>query len=198
MTDPHNGEPVSEHPASEEIAAYLSDALTASDRAQLEAHLADCRSCRHEVTAARRLLRVPASRNRLRWAVPAVAAAALAGIVVVSSSPDMPFGRGELVRGEQGTDAPMIQAMSPANGETVDRGAVVFVWRHQIGNPLYRLTLTDGSARVVWTIETSDTTLTLPGDVSLAPGRTYFWLVDALGADGRSLTTGNQRFSTAP
>jgi hypothetical protein len=189
---------VSEHPASEEIAAYLSDALTPPDRAKLEAHLADCRSCRHEVTAARRLLRVPASRNRLRWAVPAVAAAALAGIVFVSSSPDTPFGQGELVRGEQGTEAPMIQALSPANGATVDRGAVVFVWRHQVGNPLYRLTLTDGSARVVWTMETSDTTLTLPADVSLAPGRTYFWLVDALGADGRSLTTGNQRFTTAP
>ena len=198
MTDPRNGDPVSEHPASEEIAAYLSDALPPSDRAELEAHLADCRSCRHEVTAARRLLRVPAAPNRLRWAVPALAAAALAGIVVVSSSPDMPFGQGEVVRGEQGAEAPAIRALSPATGETVGREAVVFVWEHQTGNPLYRLTLTDGSARVVWTMETSDTTLTLPADVSLAPGRTYFWLVDALGADGRSLTTGNQRFSTAP
>jgi hypothetical protein len=199
LTDPRNDEPVADHPTSEAIAAYLSDALAPPDLAGLEAHLADCRSCRMEVATARRLLRAP-SRKRLRWAVPASAAAAVAAMVFVSLLPDSPFSRGEPVRSgdETGTEAPSIRALSPINGDPVDRGGVVFIWEHQTGSPLYRLTLTDGSARVVWTKETSDSTLRLPAEVSLGPGRTYFWLVDALGADGRSLTTRTQRFSTAP
>lgn len=200
MTNLHDHEPVSGHPTSETIAAYLSDALAASELAGLEAHLADCRSCRTEVATARRLLRPLASRKRLRWVAPSLAAAAVAAVVVLSSLPGSPFRRGEPIRGEDqtGIEAPSIRALSPINGDRVSRGAVVFVWQRQPGNPLYRLTVTDGSAQIVWTNETSDTTLRLPADVSLAPGRTYFWLVDALGGDGRSLTTRNQRFAITP
>lgn len=191
---------MSDHPTSEAIAAYLSDALAPPDLAGLEAHLADCRSCRMEAASARRLLRGPVSRSHLRWAVPSLAAAAVAAVVLLSSLPDSPFRQGEPIRGEDqtGTEAPSIRALSPINGGPVDRGAVVFIWQQQTGNPLYRLTVTDGSARVVWTKETSDTTLQLPAAVPLAPGRTYFWLVDALGADGRALTTRTQRFSITP
>jgi hypothetical protein len=35
-------------------------------------------------------------------------------------------------------------------------------------------------------------------DVSLSGGGTYFWYVDALDADGRSVTTGTRRFTIAP
>jgi hypothetical protein len=38
----------------------------------------------------------------------------------------------------------------------------------------------------------------MPADVPLDRGQAYFWTVDALGADGRSLTTRSKRFSIAP
>lgn len=77
-------------------------------------------------------------------------------------------------------------------------GALVFRWLSQPDRPLYRLSVTDASGREVWSTETRDTTIALPAEVSLDRGRTYFWTVDALGADGRSLTSRTKRFSTTP
>lgn len=197
MTDSFNGESVGEHPSSEEVAAYLSDALTANDRATLEAHLAVCQQCRREVTSARRLIRSHGSPRVLRWAVPAAAAAVLA---VVLFSP-LPSGRLDTSSKRATEDAavsatmPKIRIVSPASGDTVKGSQVVFVWQGVGNASLYRLTLTDASGSAVWTRDTSDTTLTLPASLSLAKGQSYFWFVDALGADGTAVTTGTHRFT---
>lgn len=201
MTDFHSGEPLTEHPAAEELAAYLSDTLAPESRAAVEEHLAECRECRQQITGARRLLRQHRSPKRLVWLVPAAAAAILVFAVVVRSPFQSPAGR-EPLRGDSGSPGSdptlRIGIVAPAERDTVGPGPVIFVWRGQVGKPLFRLTLTDGSGREAWTAETGDTTLSLPATVSLAPGRTYFWTVDALGSDGRSLTTRNHRFLTRP
>ena len=201
MTDPHSGEPLNEHPAAEELAAYLSGTLPPGSCAAVEEHLAECRECRLQVTSARRLLRQHRSPNRRLWLVPAAAAAILAVAVVVRSPVRAPVSA-EPLRGDSsvpGAETPTrIGVVAPAEGDTVGPAAVVFVWRGQVGKPLYRLTLTTGSGREVWAAETGDTTLALPSSVSLERGRPYFWVVDALGGDGRSLTTRNHRFLTRP
>jgi putative zinc finger protein len=200
VTDFHPGEPLGEHPTSEEIAAYLGDALTPEARALVEEHLAACRECRQEVTAARRLLRTTRTRKPLVWSVPLAAAAVLA-IVLVAKAPRSGSLRDEPFRSEQGSGADaaaIIRILAPAEGDTVATGEVRFTWQAQPSAPLYHFSLMEASGRAVWTGETTDSTLTLPPTVSLDRGRIYFWTVDALGADGRSLTTRNHRFVTRP
>lgn len=201
MTDFHSGEPLTEHPAAEDVAAYLSERLAPEARAALEEHLADCRECRQLVTSARRLLRSHRAPNRLRWMAPAAAAAILA-IVVLARSPNTSQVGNEPLRSDSGAAGPesalTIPVVSPPDGHIVTARPIVFVWRSQPGSPLYRLSLAEASGRQVWSGEATDTTLSVPAEVPLDRGRTYFWTVDALGADGRSLTTRTKRFSIAP
>ena len=190
-----------EHPAPEVIAAYLSARLPAPDRARLEAHLAECRPCRHEVTSARRLLERRSLRSTWSFAVPAAAAAILA-LALLGRGFLAPPVEEEVVRGSgQARDAdvaPSIQVLSPTEENIVAGHPILFAWIGQMGRPLYRLTVTDGSGQPLWVRDTTDTTLTLPSSVTLASGRTYFWYVDALDSAGRSLTTGTRRFSIVP
>jgi hypothetical protein len=199
VTDSLNGEELGEHPTSEEVAAYLSYALPANDRAMLEAHLAVCPQCRREVTSARRLIRSQSSPTVRRWIVPAAAAAAVIAVVLLSP---LRSGRLQTISQRAAEDAavsatmPTIRIVSPASGDTVNRSRVLFAWQSVKAAPLYRLTLTDASGDAVWTKDTSDTTVSLPATVSLGDGKNYFWFVDALVADGTTLTTGSHRFTT--
>lgn len=190
---------MSAHPTSEAIAAYLSEALPAPEREQFEAHLAECRLCRHEVTSARRLLAGQRSRPRWAWTIPA--AAAVLALIFIRPGLDAPVNR-DLLRSAESTRAAegpsTIEALLPPDGSSVPPGAVRFVWRSAGPDLLYRLTLTDGSGKAIWSAETPDTSLVPGAAVHLEPGRTFFWVVDALGPDGRSRTTRNQRFTTVP
>jgi len=58
----------------------------------------------------------------------------------------------------------------------------------------YLIRVTDERGAAVWSTETGDTSVILPAEIALLSGRQYYWYVDALGADGRSLTTGTHRF----
>jgi hypothetical protein len=183
------------------MAAYLSGTISATEREMVESHLADCRSCRQQVISARRLLHPQRANRPLLWIAPAAAAAVVAWIAFGPSlGPRRPVD--DVVRGNQDSvtadAAATLLVISPVNGDTVERAGVVFAWRGTGGQPLFRLTLSDVSGKELWSEQTRDTTLVLPGNVSLDPGRTYFWYVDALGADGRSLTTRTRRFSTVP
>ena len=200
MTELDSGEPLSEHPTSEDIAAYLNGALAPAGRAGLEEHLTGCAECRREVTTARRLLRQHRSPSRRLWLIPAAAAAVLAAIVLVRAPgpagvEDQPL---RSKPGSAGDTVATIRVLAPADGDTVAGSPVRFAWQGQPDRPLYRISLTEASGQEIWSAETTDTTLTLPATVSLDRGRSYFWIVDALGADGRSLTTKTSRFVTRP
>ena len=192
---------MTEHPPAEVIAAYLCDGLPAPDRSALEAHLASCRPCRTEVTSARQLLDHRSARRRWEMIVPAAAAAVLA-LALLGRGVLRPPAEQEAVRGSEAANeveaASSIKVLSPRNQDTVAGRAVPFAWVGQPGRPLYRLILTEGSGRAVWSQDTNDTTITLPASITLAPRRTYFWYVDALDSAGRTLTTGTRTFSTQP
>jgi hypothetical protein len=192
---------MTEHPVTEVFAAYLSDALPPSERAGLEAHLASCRRCRHEVTSARRLLKA-----RSRWArwpmlVPAAAAAVLVLAILGQGALDRK-GDEEIVRaGGEITEAESvssIQVLSPAENAAVATHPIAFGWVGHPGRPLYRLTLMNETGRALYIGATTDTALVLPDSVPLVSGQSYFWYVDALDSAGRSMTTGTRRFSLAP
>jgi hypothetical protein len=199
MTDPFPGEPMSEHPAAELIAAYLSGTLSPPEEAALETHMAGCRPCRHEVTSARRIIRSRTSRRR--WLVAATGAAAVLLLAVLIRGPQVTRPAEEPLRAGGGVEenaAPGLAAFAPADGDTVSREGLHFVWAGHEGRPLYHVTVTDPSGRALWLRETSDTALVLPPEIALDPGRTYYWYVDALDAGGGSLTTGTHRFIVAP
>ena len=199
VTDFHSGEPLTEHPSAEDVAAYLSGGLPPAARAVLEEHLADCRECRQLVTSARRLLRTHRVPNRLMWLVPPAAAAILAIVLLVRVPAPVPGGNEPFRSDSAGPESNLtIAVVAPPEGAVVPAGPIVFVWRAQAGEPLYRVSLGEADGRELWSGETTDTTLPVPAGVALERGRTYYWTVDALGADGRSLTSRARRFLTAP
>jgi anti-sigma factor RsiW len=197
----HPDHSTSQHPDTEEIAAYLSGALPASSKSDLEAHLTRCRACRTEVASARRLLRKHGRRRRWSTAVPAGLAATIAAYLIIGSlqhrarQETNPFREGRVLTPDA---APVVRLVAPTESDSVNPERVEFIWHRQGTDPLYRLTLTDPSGAIVWTGETSDTTLSLAKQPRLTPGRSYLWYVDALDSDGRSATSAIHRLQTAP
>ena len=188
---------VSEHPGPEEIAAYLSGGLGREERESVEAHLARCRLCRRQVTAAQALLR---SRPRpARWVL--VAAAAALAIALIGPW-SFRGGRGTApsldIERARPSEALAIPIVKPADGDTILPRDVVFTWRHVGGDVLYRLSITDERGLSIWTTDTPDTLVSLSPNVHLTPGARYFWYVDALGANAASRTTGTHAFLVAP
>jgi hypothetical protein len=191
---------VADHPSSEEIADYLNGRVSPTVRSTLESHFADCRSCRQQVVSTRRVLTSFSTRRSIAWAIPATAVAAMAWILVGPRS-ESGDAQQELRRGRGATGDPEMPAgvaiIAPATDAAVDRARVAFIWHAQAARPLFRLTLSEGD-REVWSATTRDTTLRPPSSVVLEPGRTYLWYVDALDAEGRSVTSGTQRFVARP
>lgn len=201
MSESPSSQRGTEHPTAEELAAYLSSGMAAADRAALESHLAGCRACRREVSSAHQLVR--ARPRPARWVMSATAAAVLAFALLRPWAPSV--GRigspAEGVARDGRSDSANVRGilpLAPTDGDTIAAAAVVFAWQAHRGDVLYRLSLTDGRGRAVFSIDTHDTTVTLPATVVLTPGNRYFWYVDALGADAASSTTGTRAFVVAP
>ncbi len=191
------------HLTAEEVAAYVSGAVEGKAHGRMQAHLADCARCSHEVADVVRSVRETGSRPaRRRWPLAAGlgAAAVLAGVLLVgprlaTSNQD----EGRVFRGEQGRPAevhvPAIDAIEPANGTTVSRDSVRFMWATLDADALYSLTLTNSQGDVLWKGSTRDTTLSVANEVVFRPGQRYFWYVDALYQGSESTSTGAQRFA---
>ena len=181
------------HLTAEDVAAFLDRQMTAADRADAEAHLANCRQCRDELTAVHRLVRTTPIRRPLVFVpVGLVAAAAIAFAAVTLGRTG---GIDDRVRTRDSGDvAVRIGVRVPADGDTISMTSPTLVWSSIAGEPTYRLTLTDASGQPLWTGTTTDTSLT--PQVALQPKQTYFWYVDGLRADGRAASTGVHRFTT--
>jgi hypothetical protein len=187
-------DPITDHPSTEAIADFINGRLSPEVRSTVESHFAECRICRQQVVSARRLLDTYQGRRPLRLMIP-LAAVALVLVVfaprMMSRTPASDAMRGR--RGSNTEGLSRLTIVAPRDGDSIVASRVMFVWRNQPGQPLFRLTLTDG-VRELWSVSTSDTSAQLPDSVRLAPARSYSWYIDALGADGRSLTSGTQRF----
>lgn len=186
-----------DHLSPSELAAFADGRLQATERSRLGTHLDSCDQCREELAEVLKLVdRVAKAPSvalwRRYWKPVTVAVAAGLAAVVVAGLPRLNE-EPSLVRapGTPADAAPRITAITPADGTTQGRDSLEFVW-HAYGADSYRFTLLldDGTPR--WTKETTDTSVELPPQLTLEPGRTYFWRVDALN-DGVSATTGMQR-----
>jgi len=194
--DPHLGDDV--------FAAYLDRTLPPSARAIADTHLAVCASCRDELVVMSSLARSTSGARRFyRLAVPlAVAATLLLFIRGPWSAPPQPLvDDGKRLRestGVAGLTAGRLAALRPPDNATVAAESLRFVWHGEPRDAGYHLVVTDDGGAVRWTLDTSDTTASLPDSVRLERARTYYWYVDALGGDGRTRASALRRFQVVP
>ena len=185
------------HLESEQVAAYLDNTLSDAECSRVKAHLADCDVCREEVVSVSKLLdRAPRSRRRV-IAFSSVAAAAALAFLLVRSSSDSSLPTRETVRGRDtplaSEGVPGVRALAPIGPQTTADN-ILFVWHRPSPGATYRFTLTDGRGEKIWVESTNDTTLVVPKQFALVAKQTYNWFVDALLPDGSSATTGITSF----
>ena len=186
-----SGQAATPHPSAEEISAFLESRLSETDRERLMAHLVECAPCRREVSTASRLVRTAPRGSR--WSSRVVVAVIAAGLTFVLVprylSRDSELDSDRPQRVVEPDAAASIAVVSPADGESVRDATVRLVWRAHAPSTLYRVTVQDSVGAVRWSVRTADTIAMVPDSVRVSPGATYYWSVDALGADGRNTTS---------
>ena len=207
------------HLTASELAGYVDHALDADAHRAAEEHLEQCAQCRHEAMAimtvadsyeanapvvevrAHTAAAAPA-RSRAGWRQVAIGSGVLAAGLVLSLVARRPDGGDEPIAAVRApyTSArageTVVAAAAPADGATIPARGAVFSW-YRATTDTYRFTLATQSGEPVWSRETSDTSVALPAAVSLEPGRTYFWHVDAI-ADGIVAASAARQFMVAP
>ncbi len=202
-----------EHIATEELASFLNGGMVAAERSRIQAHLAECSECRGELVEITKIESRVASGRRWRTAVPLVAAAGLAAVLLAGplvrqagdrtpaeeTVPAVPEGvRRAPEAAAEREGVRRFPAIQPRDGSELN-GRPSFEWGVAGGEgTVYRLTITDTGGAPLWSEETSETSLLPPPQLQLEPGRTYLWYVDALLADGTAATTGVLQFRVSP
>ena len=194
MSEPSNE--VLEHLTDADVAAYLDRGLRGTKRDRLEAHLAGCGECRREVLETQQLVkRVRPLRRAPVWAGSVAAAAAVVLLVAkLGSGPGRLPETAHPVR--VGGGMSQLVAYGPT-GEDISTRGLRFVWGAAAGAVTYRFTVTGSDGVAVWSRSGIDTIVALPDSIVLHPGQRYFWVVDALFADGASRSTGMREFVPA-
>jgi hypothetical protein len=174
------------------------DSGPGTDRERVIAHLAECAKCASRYATAIRTLPLRAEPSvdaqefiaagrriagRRNWVAPLAAAA----VLVIAVAIPMAMNKNEKVP-ELHFRGGGIQALAPQG--FVDHSEVQFVWSSSIAAARYRLQIGDAK-ETISTTETQSTQSRIP----LKAGD-YWWMVTAVDANGRPLTT-SQRLTFA-
>jgi hypothetical protein len=173
-----------------ELAAYLDRGLSGEPLTRAENHIAVCAECRDHLIETRRLLDRTNRPKRFAQAAGGLAAAGILAILLLNpGSLNRQADADGRQRGSPSRDA--ITVYGPIGD--IARQPLRFTWAKAGDGTSYRLVLTTDAGEQLWTTSTADTTISLPPSVKLA-GDHYYWSVDALTADGRTLVTGLREF----
>jgi hypothetical protein len=163
------------------VADFVEGRLAPQARVPIVAHLLTCARCRSVVRATGCLLADPgvaaegSSRRLRRWLLPLGLAAAAAVVLLVWPGTEEtrlpPSTRGPIPGSAVG---PALIAPR-ASVARVDR----FIWSRVPRVARYRLRLYDAEGSVLWMGETADTVVPRADSVTLSPGVSYFWKVEA-------------------
>ena len=188
--------PASGHPDEEAWVRLAAHELPPAETQALSDHLARCGECTRIYRALSHLEEqartfdpaVPARpRNPGRWNVFALAggvaaAAVLAWVVVRPLPPPVIPSPTQELRG--GSAAPL--PLRPVGTQTTRPS--VFEWKPTEAARAYRVQLFDGQGDRIWSSgEITGTTVALPADVALRPGR-HYWQVMAVPAGGGGMS----------
>jgi anti-sigma factor RsiW len=194
------------HLSVEELAAYVDGRLDTRDLERAESHLASCAECRAELVEIRAIVAEGVAKQaprpvlerygRLAGVLTAAAAVIIVAAIAVGRMPRNAVDP-ERLRLDTRENRGAFALVSPSESTVPARGSV-FRWHSASTASTYRLTITDSAGTPVWSQTTGDTSVVLPDSVVLRTGARYRWYVDALGADGRSATTGVRSFTTRP
>ena len=175
-----------------EVVAYVDRVATPSERARIESHLVSCPECRAEVSEAAHIIAtVPRARGTgRRLAIPA---AGIAAMLLVFLWPRADRQNGQL----QHREAPVTTTIAPVILAPVGavESANVFTWSSVPHADRYQLRVFDSDGGVAWESETTDTVLTPPPTITLRPGSSYYWKVQAHTGFDRSASTDLVEFS---
>jgi anti-sigma factor RsiW len=179
-----------------DVTAYIQGGLEPAARTRVEAHLSDCDECATEVAEVSRLWR-PAS-PRVRWLGPATAAAAAAAIIAVALiGPRARQEAREAVPPVRGDTAAAVEVLAPRDG-AAPTATPVFVWRPVPGAAAYRVSVSLADGDSVWAFTTRDTSARPPDSLLARDVEVYYWYVDALLSDGRSVAGTAHQFRLGP
>lgn len=190
-----------EHPRDEEIAAFLDNGLSASERTVVARHLASCDDCRALLGTVRA---EPARTRGTRQLWATAAAIAAAAVVVVNVSlrarhRDIDVDR---MRSASSTtvETSELEARSPRPGADVSVDTLVLRWASAGAGATYDVSIVDTTGALVWSARVDSAALAPPREVTarLRSGGTYYWRADALLPDLRTASTGPQGFVPAP
>jgi hypothetical protein len=186
-----------QHLAIHEIAAYLEHRLDDASRRAVEAHLVECVECRHEVMEGQRVLRgVPHARGRRPIALLGMLAAAAVLVFAVlprGGTHDGPAAERSAQTSIEGAPSPIV-VVEPLDSARLGGDPATFVWRSSPGVSLYQVTLTDERGHVLWSVSTRDTVLSRADAPDARSSTRYYWYVDALRADGSTVSSGVHGF----
>ena len=162
------------------VARYIDGASDAAGQAGAESHLAECAQCRDEVAAVRRILDSSARRRWLPAVSVAMAAAAVALIVVATTSHQLP--NSVTTRDPVVTSTLIPRLLAPVG--TVER-ADSLRWTSVSNAHRYEVTVFSGSGTAVWQTIATDTAVALPDSLRLLVNTQYYWRLKAETEYGR-------------
>lgn len=189
------------HLSEAEILLYLENKIEAGKRATVEEHVGGCAACAEQFAVLARLPElleqdVPltldsATRQRAESLVQAKTnwgdifsiffrpriALALVAIAAVGVTAYFALQQPQPSTFRESTSRAALELLSPKDGAAVDEHPVSFKWK-STSSP-YIFSLYDDRGVVLWRKQTPDTMMTLPNEVELQQGKTYFWGVES-------------------
>jgi len=198
-------------PEDQVIAEYFDCDLARSESEKLDRHLTDCRYCLARIGILERLeenrsdKRIPeavlASAKQLRhdapahrpsmapaWATAAVVVIALFAVIKSTEGPGPAPATGEdsrQLRNIERTASDLV-VLTPQAGADISPGSPI-EWAEVPGNLHYDIFVLSNSGDVLWTERLKDPGWVLDESLSLETGSQYYFRVEALMPDGRSL-----------
>jgi hypothetical protein len=203
--------PRNRHVDATELAGYIDGTLSATRRADVEAHMSICRVCRDELVTSTELVVGASSAgretagdaiypSRLRHPVSRIAGVVAAAVVALllllpegpgptDSAPSDPF------RDSRSTEpSSTILTVSAALASNSPEGVrLELSWEPVEQGVTYRVSVTAADGSLLREVEVTDPSVTLAPIAGLESGDRLFWFIDATLANGSSTSTGVQQ-----
>jgi hypothetical protein len=179
-----------------ELAAYVDRGLSTSDRTRVESHLAVCAECREQVAGTTTLVELANRPRRMTVGISAAlaAAAVIAFLLINPRNAQRQLPAPDLTRAAAAATA--LTAYGPSGA--AQRSHLRFMWGSASSGASYRLTISNEGGNPLWSTSATDTSVAMPDAIRLTPGERYYWVVDALTPDGRTISTGSREFDVGP